>query len=170
MREDFRPILGHEDRYKVNSEGIVVSTINRTSVKNRVLKPKVNRGGYLEVTLYVKGKRYYKKVHRLVWEAFNGKIPDDLVVRHGSNTVRTDCRLENLSIGTMKDNSADRERDGRTARGDSGGTSKLSEVQVSYIKMRIRDGEKSCVLAKLFQVHRDTIRKIKHKISWSHVV
>ena len=128
MREDFKPVLGHEDRYKINSEGVIVSTINRTSEGNKILKPKLTKQGYLIVCLYVDGQRHHKRVHRLVWEAFNGKIPEGLVVRHGSDTERADCRLENLSIGTMKDNIDDRERDGRTARGDRSGTSKLNEI------------------------------------------
>ena len=169
MREDFKPVLGHENRYKINSEGVIISTINRTSEGNKILKPKLTKQGYLTVCLYVNGKRYHKRVHRLVWEAFNGRIPEGLVVRHGSNTEKSDCCLENLSIGTMKDNIEDRHRDGTTARGDRSGTSKLSEVQVFYIKKRISDGEKSCVLARLFQVHRDTIGRIKNRIYWSHV-
>ncbi len=169
MREDFRPVLGHEDRYKINSEGTVVSIINRTKEGNKTLKPKVSNKGYLFVCLYIDGKRHWKRVHRLVWEAFNGKIPEGLVVRHGINTVRTDCCLENLSIGTQQDNINDREKEGRTARGNRSGTSKLSEAQVSYIKRRLEDGEKSCVLAKMFQVHRDTIGRIKNKRQWSHV-
>ena len=42
-------------------------------------------------------------VHRLVWETFNGVIPDGYQIDH-INTIRDDNRLENLRCVTRKDN------------------------------------------------------------------
>ena len=43
------------------------------------------------------------KVHRLIWEAFNGKIPEGFQIDH-INTIRNDNRLENLRLVTPKEN------------------------------------------------------------------
>ena len=42
-------------------------------------------------------------IHRLVWETFNGKIPENLQCNH-LNEVKTDNRLENLNLMTPKEN------------------------------------------------------------------
>ena len=42
-------------------------------------------------------------MHRLIWEAFNGKIPEGFQIDH-INTIRTDNRLENLRLVTPKEN------------------------------------------------------------------
>lgn len=44
-----------------------------------------------------------KLQHIIVWETFNGKIPDGYQIDH-INTIRTDNRLENLRIVTHKEN------------------------------------------------------------------
>lgn len=56
-----------------------------------------------------KGYRYVqvgdKKVliHRFIWEAFNGGIPEGMEIDH-INAVRDDNRLENLRLVTHKEN------------------------------------------------------------------
>lgn len=42
-------------------------------------------------------------MHRLIWEAFNGKIPEGFQIDH-INTIRSDNRLENLRLVTPKEN------------------------------------------------------------------
>lgn len=72
--------------------------------KGRILKPGKNSSGYLQVTLCKDGKRKIFYVHRLVWEAFNGKIPEGMEVNH-INEDKTDNRYpENLNLLTHGDN------------------------------------------------------------------
>ena len=73
------------------------------SVKEKILKPQVN-SRYYQVELCKNSikKKYY--VHRLVYEAFNGQIPEGLQVNH-INEIKTDNRLENLNLMTAKENS-----------------------------------------------------------------
>lgn len=63
--------------------------------------------GYKQVCLSVNGKHYYRRVHRLVWETFNGKIPDGLTIDH-INHIRDDNRLENLRLMTRIENGVNR--------------------------------------------------------------
>ena len=101
-----------------NYEGYQVSNLGRVkslkrfrkgendclvSVKERILKPQTNYIGYYQVDLCKQSivKCYY--VHRLVYEAFNGPIPEGLQVNH-INEIKTDNRLENLNLLTPKEN------------------------------------------------------------------
>ncbi len=167
MREDFRPILGYEGHYEINSEGVIVS-LKRG--KRRIMKSRLNLDGYHTINLHLVDKGRTKFVHRLVWEAFNGKIEDNLLVLHGEGTTRDHCCLESLSLGTVQDNNGrDRRRDGTTPQGERNGTAKLTNEQVKYIKQRIRDNEKLVVLARLFEVTSGVIKHIKSGRQWSHV-
>lgn len=55
--------------------------------------------GYLKVLT----KMGMKRVHRIIWETFNGEIPDGMEIDH-INTVRNDNRLSNLRCVSPKDN------------------------------------------------------------------
>ena len=67
-------------RYEVSNKGQVMSLNYLNTGKPKLLKPKVNKQGYLEVTLNKNDKHYYRIVHRLVFETFMG-------VKLGKNDV-----------------------------------------------------------------------------------
>ena len=56
----------------------------------------VNKNGYAVISSVL--------VHRLIWETFNGEIPEGYEIDH-INTIRNDNRLENLRLVTHKENS-----------------------------------------------------------------
>lgn len=64
-----------------------------------LLKGRVKSHGYRSVKI----KKKDKYVHRLVWEAHFGLIPDGLDVNH-KNGIRSDNRIENLELLTRKEN------------------------------------------------------------------
>lgn len=57
------------------------------------------KNGYMYVS--INGKQVL--MHRFVYEAFNGEIPEGYEIDH-KNTVRDDNRLENLRLATPKEN------------------------------------------------------------------
>lgn len=61
--------------------------------------------GYIRI----KYKRKYYYRHRIIYEMFNGPIENDKIIRH-INDMPGDDRIENLIIGTSKDNAEDRIR------------------------------------------------------------
>ena len=103
MIENWRTVLGYEGLYQVSDLGNVKSLNYKLTGKEHVLSPGKVRGGYLRVYLYKGGNNKSFFVNRLVWEAFNGPIPEGMQVNH-INENKTDNRLENLNLMTPKEN------------------------------------------------------------------
>ena len=99
--EEWRDVVGYEGRYQVSSMGRVKSFKWN---KERFLKPRGNRGGYLQVNLYAGGgkpKKFY--VHRLVCEAFHDNPDNKPQVNH-VNEDKADNRACNLEWCTAEEN------------------------------------------------------------------
>jgi hypothetical protein len=84
------------ERYEVSNTG----NIRRG---NKVLAAGLDTDGYRQVNLYAGGKRYIKRVYRLVMEAFNPNVESKPQIDH-INRIRTDDRLENLRWATASEN------------------------------------------------------------------
>ena len=109
--EEWRDVVGYEGLYQVSDQGRVKS-LERTFidkigreryVKECILKPVIDRYGYLLVSLYAGGKQKNLMVHRLVCEAFNDNRDEKPEVNH-INEIKTDNRACNLEWSTRKDN------------------------------------------------------------------
>lgn len=101
MKEIWVKIKGYKN-YQVSNLGRVKST-ERRGTKGGFIKQQYNRKGYFQVALSDNGITKWKKVHRLVYEAFYGKIPFWMQVNH-INEIKTDNRLCNLNIMTAEQN------------------------------------------------------------------
>lgn len=89
------------DRYV--TKGGLVYRYDSKQDKLILCKLSTDKDGYL--TLMVsKPKRTPIKVHRLVYETFNGEISKGLQIDH-INTIKDDNRIENLKLCTPKENS-----------------------------------------------------------------
>ena len=109
--EEWRDVVGYEGLYQVSSEGRVKS-LERTfidksgrkrTVKERILKPGMDKGGYLRIDLCASGKSRMFSVHRLVCQAFHDNPENKLDVNH-INENKTDNRACNLEWSTRKKN------------------------------------------------------------------
>lgn len=103
--------------------------------------------------------------HRLSFTAFNGEIPDGLVVRHKCDN-RKCCNPEHLILGTLKDNMEDCVERGRIARGSSQGLSKLTEELAIEIFL---SKEPQRHLAKRLGVSQPTIGRVRRRETWAHI-
>ena len=89
--------------YQVSNLGRVRSLGNDKTRKERILKPKINNKGYLQVILCKNGKVKTFLVHRLVATAFIPN-PDNLpVVNHRDENPLNNC-VDNLEWCTQKYN------------------------------------------------------------------
>lgn len=68
----------------------------------RLMNPSANEKGYMSVNLRMNGKLYRKKVHRLVWEAYNGPIDGNLEINHKDEN-KSNNALDNLELVTHYD-------------------------------------------------------------------
>lgn len=94
--EVWREISGSNGFYFVSNFG---------AVKNKnglVRKSHITWDGYLQIRLTV-GKKRTVKIHKLVWEAFNGPIPEGYEINHIDEN-KLNNSLDNLSLVTRGQN------------------------------------------------------------------
>jgi len=103
MEEIWKDIPNFIGRYQASTWGRIRSMSWERTGKIRVLKVLLCGDGYQCVHLFKNGKPKTCLVHRLVWETFNGSIPEGYEVNH-INEDKTDNRLENLNLMTPKEN------------------------------------------------------------------
>ena len=97
INEIWKPVVGYEGLYEVSNYGNVKAlNFNRTG-QERLMKPHILKNGYVQVEFKKDGERKCFKIHRLVWEAFTGPIPEGMEVNH-INEDKTDNRLRNLNL------------------------------------------------------------------------
>jgi hypothetical protein len=109
-KEIIKEIKGITDYY-ISNEGIVYSTkISPRYNPNgemRVLRPRTHPSGYLYCGFFVgKGpnkQRLWRRVHRVVVEAFIGKIPKGKEINH-KNLDKHCNNVDNLEIVTRSEN------------------------------------------------------------------
>lgn len=94
--EIWKPVLDYEDLYEASNLGRV------KSIKHGVLKP-IDSNGYRRVRLCKNGNKKLFRVHRVVWEAFNGKIEPGLQVNH-KDEDKSNNNITNLEVLTAKEN------------------------------------------------------------------
>lgn len=136
-----------------------------------VLRPKINRRGYLEVSLQESGKVTSIMVHRLVAMVFLGSPPDGMdLVLHNDDDQRNN-HASNLRYGTHQMNASDRVRNGkaRPPKGEQHHNAALTEETVRIIRERRRSGETLVSLATSFGVTGATICDAIKRRTWKHV-
>jgi len=176
MKEIWKCIPNYEGLYEVSNTGRIKSLsgkliINGKISKEIILKPIIDRYGYLKTTLYKNKTGKIKSIHRVVLEAFVGS--SDLPCNH-INGIKSDNNLSNLEYCTQSENEKHAHRIGlKNFKGENAPSSKLTESQVRRIKFiaehyKVERGYWS-KLARSLKISRMTIYAIIHNRNWRHI-
>lgn len=79
--------------FQYNQDGTLTNKISGHTYHNK------NREGYIRIRIFNKEFR----AHRIIWEMFNGPIPEGMLVDH-INGIKDDNRIENLRLATRTQN------------------------------------------------------------------
>lgn len=112
------------------------------------------------------GKNY--SVHRLVYEAFFGRLPSGVYVCHRCD-IRRCCNPAHLFAGTQRDNMADCAAKGRAARGERVASAKLTADGARAVRRRRNEGATYSQLCAEFGVTNATLFSLIKRKTWRHV-
>lgn len=90
-------------RYEVSNLGRIRAIYIRGIKRNKILKPKLTKKGYLEISLYRERKHKSFRLHRLVAQSFIPN-PNNLPQVNHKNGNKLDNRAENLEWCTCSEN------------------------------------------------------------------
>jgi hypothetical protein len=161
MKREWKNIEDYEKRYAVSNEGYVKSFI-----RYKLLKPFKNKKGYLCVTLCEFYNKEYRRVHRLVAEAFLPNPKNKPEINHKDGNKENN-RVDNLEWVTCSENMKHRRNKlGINLSGSKNGSAKLTEHEVRIIKYSNLPFRK---LSKIFNIHESHVYRIKQGFKWSHI-
>lgn len=127
MNEEWRDVVGYEGLYQVSNLGRVKrlarKVVSVTYYEECIIQGEQDKDGYRKVAFSVsdpsqygldlpvkqsngkKGLRHFvkKQVHRLVYEAFKGVIPEGMHINH-LDCDRSNNVLDNLQVVTPREN------------------------------------------------------------------
>lgn len=118
MKDIWKDIEGFEGLYQISNIGQAKSLKDRCGrYREKILKPRKNRDGYLQVCLYKNKKCYTKTLHRLVAITFIPNPNNYPQVNHkkefekdnnGTDNLEWISRKENMNYGTRTKRSAEK--------------------------------------------------------------
>ena len=155
-------IISH---YEVNNIGQV-----RNKTTGNILKPELDRYGYLKLNFNIGNKRFTKTIHRLVALAFIPNPENKPQVNH-INGIKTDNRVENLEWVTNKENTIHAYSNGliHIKYGDERPNTVYSNSQVHSICKLLKNNVNMYLIAKLLNVTNQLIIEIKNGRSWNWI-
>lgn len=167
VKEIWESIEGYKGLYEVSNLGRVKRI---KSNKERLLKVRKNRYGYIYFILSKNNIPKSKTVHRLVARAFLANPQNKPQVNH-KNGIKTDNRLNNLEWLTISENHKHAYKIGlKYQEGENSGNPSLNEKQVRAVKHCLKLGMTNIDISKYFPVTHQQISCIKLGKSWKHVI
>ena len=127
-----------------------------------------DKDGYGRVSSSYAKELHAQTSHRASWIVNFGEIPKGKIVRHKCDN-RICTNPEHLKLGTLKENSQDMVKAKRHAFGTKNGNSKLDEDDIKFIRKMLDRNKNQALIAELFDIHKDTVFKIKSGRSWAHI-
>lgn len=167
--EEWRAVPGYEGIYEASSLGRIKSLPRRLptwfgtrACHEKVLRTRVGKNGYLNITLQKRRELWWTTVHAVVATTFLGEAPTGHEVRHLDGN-RENCAISNLAWGTRLDNMRDQYRHGTRAVGQRAGIANITQELAEWIRDSSQRGPE---LHEITGVSLSTISRIKRGISY----
>lgn len=151
------------ENYEISTEGEV-----KHKKTNKILKPKIDKDGYLSVGLSMgtRGQRKMAFIHRLVAEAYVPNPYNKPLVRHIDNN-KANNDYTNLIWITEQEAIVNSKK---TDKGSLSCNAKLTDLQILYCRMVYTPRDKeygASALAKKFGVSKSTMHYILNKTTYT---
>lgn len=161
--EMWLPVVGYKQHYKVSNMGRVKSVYAKNKRGQRIIKPYLNKRGYLSVSLCKENIAVTQSIHRIVATSFIANPKGKLEVNH-KDAVKTNNTVGNLEWCTRMENLQHSWDMGlQSWEGIKNVKSKLSEKQV----LLIYHSKKMAVeLARKYKVSVASISAIRTGSTW----
>jgi hypothetical protein len=159
-----KDIPGYEGLYAVTKDGRVLS-----HVRNKFLSLVKHHTGYYILGLSKNGKRKNMYIHKAMAITYLGK--SKLVTNH-KNGIKTDNRLVNIELCTVKENNHHAARLGllNPAKGEKCWKSIFSEKDIIKIRRLFFDEKvPQYKIAKLFETTKSNVIRILTRELWDHL-
>lgn len=105
LMKDYK-VLERFPHYEIYKDGRVIRRrhVLKQRLPRRVVKSWLTKNGYIGIALRDKdGVIHHLYLHRVLWEAFNGEIPEGMEIDHTDGN-RTNYQLENLRLVSHSEN------------------------------------------------------------------
>ena len=187
MIEEWKPVVGFEESYKVSNHGRVKSLArivpvpphpNKKTllqkVQEKILKPYICKNSYHHVTLYKNGRGYNRSIHRLVLQSFVG-IPEEGKECCHNDGNGLNNKIDNLRWDTRTNNNLDTVKHGnhykntKGCRGSESVNAKFTEKDVINIRSVNRYRGYVSHMAELYGVTKSCVWNIIYRYSWRHI-
>jgi hypothetical protein len=149
--------------YFATKDGRIFST-------RQQMKVTTHHSGYLVLTISKQKQRKQYRVHRFVWEYFNGPIPPDKVIDHIDGD-KTNNALSNLRLVSNKENiqHARSMLGDWNLKGQDVYCSKLTNDQFMKMVDDFVSGMTNDDIALKYGLHSRYVSLIRHKRRWKHL-
>lgn len=168
--EIWKDIIGYEGLYQISNFGRVKS-FPRRGTTTKILKPRINRQGYLLVDLCKNAKSKRFPLHRLVAQAFISN-PENKPEPNHEDGNKFNNHVSNLKWVTKSENIQHAMNNGLNHSGENSCKSKLTNAQAKYIREIYIRGDLEFgagALARKFNVASATILDIIHGVTFKNV-
>ncbi len=168
--EQWRPVLGYEQRYEVSDFGRVRCVFRRGRARTpRVLRLTISTYGYHTVHLCDGSTCRTRLVHRLVIEAFTGeRIPKGLEVNH-IDADRINNHMSNLDVVTGLQNAQHKSALDRHIYGERNKQTTLKESDIRAIRAMRAEGQQYKEIAAIYGISPYSVYDIVQRRRWAHV-